>query len=253
MNTKAIIGVVAIIIIAAGVGIYYSKSSSTEIVKNNAMMQKEGSPMDQEKDTSAMMQKENDTIMKKDEGATMDGGDILMKVGSYESYDTSKIAMASTTHDVVLFFRASWCPTCIALDKDIKANLKNIPASLTILDVNYDNSTELKKKYEVTYQHTFVQVDSQGNLIKKWSCSPTLASLVAEVEEEDPLVVEAPPWTKLNILREEQSDQRNQQSRRAIPNQLLMLVKDDRHPKKLQHAVGAVELDDACGKPLERI
>ncbi len=116
-----------------------------------------------------------DAMMKKDDSA-------MMKVGSYESYDASKIEMASATHDVVLYFRASWCPTCAALDKDIRANLEAIPESLTILDVNYDNSTELKKKYGVTYQHTFVQVDAQGNLIKKWSGSPTLASLVAEVK-----------------------------------------------------------------------
>jgi hypothetical protein len=48
--------------------------------------------------------------------------------------------------------------------------------------VNYDNSTALKQKYAVTYQHTFVQVDKDGNLIKKWSGSPTLTALVAEVK-----------------------------------------------------------------------
>jgi hypothetical protein len=47
--------------------------------------------------------------------------------------------------------------------------------------VDYDNSDELKKKYGVTYQHTLVQVDKDGNLIKKWSGSPTLTSLVKEV------------------------------------------------------------------------
>ena len=75
-----------------------------------------------------------------------------------------------------------WCPTCISVDKDIKANLSKIPSGLSILDVNYDNSTALKQKYGVTYQHTFVQVDKDGNLIKKWSGSPTLTALVAEVK-----------------------------------------------------------------------
>jgi thiol-disulfide isomerase/thioredoxin len=90
--------------------------------------------------------------------------------------------LATATHDVVLFFRAGWCPTCRAVDSDIKANLSKIPSSLAILDVNYDNSSALKQKYGVTYQHTFVQVDKDGNLIKKWSGSPTLAALVAEVK-----------------------------------------------------------------------
>ena len=105
----------------------------------------------------------------------------VISVGSYEAYSKEKIAKA-TSGDVVLFFRASWCPSCRGVDADIKANLGKIPGDLTILDVNYDDSTELKKKYGVTYQHTFVQVDANGNLIKKWSGSPTLQSLVLEIK-----------------------------------------------------------------------
>jgi thiol-disulfide isomerase/thioredoxin len=106
----------------------------------------------------------------------------MMKAGSYEPYSPDKVLLASATHDVVLFFRAGWCPTCRAVDADIKNNLSKIPSDLTILDVNYDNSTALKQMYAVTYQHTFVQVDKDGKLIKKWSGSPTLATLVAEVK-----------------------------------------------------------------------
>ena len=156
MNQKLIIGVIAIIIVV-GVGIYSSKNSKTEMIEKEAMM-------------------------KKDTGIMTSKTDVMIKAGSYEEYSSEKIVMASVTHDVVLFFRASWCPTCKAVDADIKAHLKEIPESLTILDVNYDNSTEMKKKYGVTYQHTFVQVDAQGNLVKKWSGSPTLASLISEVK-----------------------------------------------------------------------
>ena len=168
MSKKLIIGIVAIIIVAAGVGIYSSNNSKTEMMEKEAMMQKEKEAMVAKENSAMEQQKEKDTAM--------------MKAGSYEEYSSEKIRVASATHDVVLFFRASWCPTCKAVDADIKAHLKEIPASLTILDVNYDNSTDLKKKYGVTYQHTFVQVDTQGNLIKKWSGSPTLASLVSEVK-----------------------------------------------------------------------
>jgi thiol-disulfide isomerase/thioredoxin len=112
----------------------------------------------------------------------MDKGDTMMKAGVYEAYAPEKVMLASATHDVVLFFKASWCPSCRAVDGDIKTNLSKIPGSLAILDVNYDNSTALKQKYGVTYQHTFVQVDKDGNLIKKWSGSGTLSALVAEVK-----------------------------------------------------------------------
>lgn len=49
------------------------------------------------------------------------------------------------------------------------------------MKVNYDNSKELKTKYGVTYQHTLVQVDKDGKLLKKWAGSPTLSDLVSEI------------------------------------------------------------------------
>ncbi len=103
-------------------------------------------------------------------------------VGSYEIYSPEKIAQKSTTSRVVLFFNAIWCPTCRALNTDIKINAKNISGDITILSVDYDTYKDLKKKYGVTYQHTFVQVDADGNMIKKWSGSSTLAKLVQEVQ-----------------------------------------------------------------------
>jgi thioredoxin 1 len=150
-NTGIIGGIVVLVVLAVGVGIYSSKSDSS------------------------MIKKEDNAI--KDKGETM-----ATRAGSYESYRPEKIAMASSTHAVVLFFRASWCPTCIALDKDITSHLKDIPSNLTILDVDYDTSVSLKQKYGVTIQHTLVEVDAKGNLIKKWLGSPTLATLVSEVK-----------------------------------------------------------------------
>ena len=182
-NTGIIIGVVAIVVIVGGV--YASMKS-----KDDAMMvkeQMEKKTMEEKKmiEEKAMMEKkameDKDAMMKKEDPSMMKK-DAMLKAGSYEAYSPDKVAMASSLHHVVLFFRAGWCPTCRAVDADIKANLAKIPSSLTILDVNYDNSTALKQKYGVTYQHTFVQVDKDGNLIKKWSGSPTLSALVAEVK-----------------------------------------------------------------------
>jgi len=124
-------------------------------------------------------------VMVKQEGAVMEKkeeGVMMAKAGSYEAYSPEKIALASSKGNVVLNFSAAWCPTCRALEANINANLANIPSNLTILKVDYDNSTDLKKKYGVTYQHTLVQVDKDGNLIKKWMGSPTLAAFVAEVK-----------------------------------------------------------------------
>jgi thiol-disulfide isomerase/thioredoxin len=119
-----------------------------------------------------------ETMMKED---SMKADAMMAKAGSYIPYDSAKLAMAKTGH-VVLFFRAAWCPTCRNVDNDIKSHLEDIPSNLTILDVNYDEAKELRVKYGVTYQHTFVQVDANGMMIKKWSGSPTLAALVSEVK-----------------------------------------------------------------------
>lgn len=145
-----------------------------EMMKTDEVsMEKDGVTME-EKNT------EDDAMMKKEDGAMMEG-ESMMKKGSYEAYSSDKLALAEKG-DVVLFFRASWCPTCKVVDTDIRANISAIPAGLTILEVDYDNSASLKQKYGVTYQHTFVQVDSKGNLIKKWSGSNSLAALVAQVQ-----------------------------------------------------------------------
>ncbi|MCB9807296.1 thioredoxin family protein [Candidatus Peribacteria bacterium] len=69
---------------------------------------------------------------------------------------------------MVLFFHANWCPTCIAINKDIDSNIGTLPKDITILKVNYDDAQDLKTLYSITEQHTFAQVDNTGKLIKKW-------------------------------------------------------------------------------------
>jgi thioredoxin 1 len=101
--------------------------------------------------------------------------------GIYLPYTSTAVAQAKG--QVVLFFHANWCPTCIAVNKDIETNLKNIPTDLTILKTGYDDEKELKELYGVTAQHTFVQVDNTGKLIKKWRWGVTLAEVVSQVQK----------------------------------------------------------------------
>ncbi len=104
------------------------------------------------------------------------------QIGSYEIYAPEKITEKAKTGKVVLFFHASWCPSCQIVDKDIRANLAAIPSGVTILDVDYDTAQALRVKYKVTYQHTFVQVSPDGTQIKKWSGSPTLSAIIKEIQ-----------------------------------------------------------------------
>ena len=193
-NTGIIIGVIALVVIVGGV--YVSMNN-----KDDAMMVKEKTEQQAMEDTKmaedkAMMEKKameekeammkddavkTDSMMKKDETSMMDKAETMMKVGSYEAYSADKIARAETG-DVVLFFHASWCPSCRGLNSSIESNLKSIPEGVSILKADYDKETELKKKYGVTTQHTLVQVDKDGNIIKKWSGGGSLDNLLSQIQ-----------------------------------------------------------------------
>lgn len=133
---------------------------------------------DASKKTEPAVVATKDTVKKESEAVVQK---TAQAVGSYEVYDAAKLAKAQEGK-VVLFFRATWCPSCKALDADIRSHMKDIPENVTILDVDYDKYTDLKKKYGITMQHTLVQVDAQGNQLQKWSASPTLADMMGHLQ-----------------------------------------------------------------------
>lgn len=75
----------------------------------------------------------------------------------------------------VLFFYANWCSTCRPADASFQTNSDQIPEDVTVIRVNYnDTDTDaaeraLAARYNITYQHTFVQIDAQGNAIHTWN------------------------------------------------------------------------------------
>jgi len=101
--------------------------------------------------------------------------------GLYLDYDESLLTRAKDGN-VVLFFHANWCSSCKALDSGLKNDLENFPEDLTILKLNYDKESELKKKYGVVIQHTLVQVDSEGNEITKWTGGNDLESVLRRLK-----------------------------------------------------------------------
>jgi thiol-disulfide isomerase/thioredoxin len=181
------IWVVVAVVIVGGLGVLIMQSNSQEKAMMEQKMMEEKMMMEEKErmEGEAMMKggeaMEGEAMMEQ-EGAMMEAdGDAMMSKGSYELYDASKLAMAKDGK-VVLFFKASWCPTCRAIDADIKANLGAIPGGVTILEVDYDKSSDLKQKYGVTMQHTLVQVDASGNLIAKWSGGNTLAAVTEKIK-----------------------------------------------------------------------
>jgi thiol-disulfide isomerase/thioredoxin len=84
----------------------------------------------------------------------------------YQNLEQAKMIAAEA--QTVLFFYASWCPTCRSAREEFnkrQSEFKNI----NIILVDYDNSKDLQKKYGVTYQHTFVQIDENGESLAKWN------------------------------------------------------------------------------------
>lgn len=85
--------------------------------------------------------------------------------GNYVSYEQGS-GMIDSDKVTVLDFYASRCPSCRAAHKNIVAESDQLPKNLQILNVDYDTNKDLRDKYWVTSQHTFVLVDRNGNKIK---------------------------------------------------------------------------------------
>ncbi len=168
-NNLIITAIVAGLIIVSGAFALYGYSNSIEEKKKT-----ETSLVLNKNDDSKMMQ---ETAMSKDSPkdamsvAMENSGDKMSEPvvtsGTYQNYDQSLLSNAKDGKKVVIFFNASWCSTCQAAVKDINSNLSKIDPKLILLSADYDKETSLKQKYGVTFQHTFVEVDENGNLIKK--------------------------------------------------------------------------------------
>lgn len=102
-----------------------------------------------------------------------------MMAGAYldqAAYESQMDKRAGTK--VVYFFHAPWCPDCRGTDAALLES--GVPEGLTVVKVDYDTATELRQKYGVTQQHTFVQVGSDGGELAKWSGSADGAAILAK-------------------------------------------------------------------------
>jgi thioredoxin 1 len=98
--------------------------------------------------------------------------------GSYISltdYESDPSKYADTKK--VYFFHASWCPICQSIHKEIEADRSKIPAGVTFIKTDFDSATDLRQKYGVTTQYTFVQVDESDNEVGQWSATSLDAAL----------------------------------------------------------------------------
>ena len=133
--------------------------------KDETMMPKVETSMEP---INAMMQKD-DRVLENDQMI-----DDKMASSRYVQYSKSELDSASNNRRI-LFFYASWCPTCKPADTNFTQNESKIPEDVTLIRVNYNDpetdqeEKELAKQYGITYQHTFVQIDSTGKEVTKWN------------------------------------------------------------------------------------
>lgn len=122
-----------------------------------------------------------DEKMMGDEDVMMDKGEKAMEKDGMMAGDSRYVEYSKPMLDQaangrrVLYFYANWCPICRPADVNFKENASKIPEDVTVIRVNYNDTDtdqeekDLAKKYGITYQHTFVQIDEQGNEVAKWN------------------------------------------------------------------------------------
>jgi len=175
------IGILGGVILIAGVGYFAFTQGKTETVCADEICKIDpaAEQVVSNEAESSLIQEENIGTVEPTEKTSESEASETMS-GSFETYSAEIVAEAEG--DIIIFFHATWCPSCRALINDIESNMSAIPAGTTILKADYDTETELKKKYGVTTQHTLVQIDKDGTLIKKWSGGSKLANLLSEIQ-----------------------------------------------------------------------
>ncbi len=103
------------------------------------------------------------TSPQSDQSTTPDQGEAtqVASTGSYVEY--SDDALASAEGKKVLFFHAPWCPQCRSVEAGIES--EGVPEGFTILKVDYDSNQDLRAKYGVRLQTTFVQLDENNEKV----------------------------------------------------------------------------------------
>jgi len=103
--------------------------------------------------------------------AGAEGGSMMMagpasRILPFTDLSTARLLAAQGP--TVLFFQASWCPTCRAAMRDLEAGAGRL-GGVVVLVVDYDRAVDLKKRYGVSSQHTWVRIDASGRKLDTWS------------------------------------------------------------------------------------
>lgn len=89
--------------------------------------------------------------------AALVGSAALAHALDIKPYSADALATAEKAgQPVALHFRADWCPTCRAQDKALQSLKTEKGLDITVLSVNYDTEKDLKRRFKINTQSTFV-------------------------------------------------------------------------------------------------
>jgi thioredoxin-related protein len=153
MKNKPVVLVVALVAVS-GLFIVFSKQDSQDRSGVDST-----SSANQPVATNQQIENVNEQEQSQSEQASRQNG-----LG-YIEFSEQKLADSSDSSRV-LFFHAPWCSVCNFYEGQIEE--QGVPKDVTILKIDYDSEDELKEKYNVTTQSTFVLLDSEGNIENTW-------------------------------------------------------------------------------------
>ena len=163
MNKSTMIAIVAGVVLVIGGGLFFANQQS---------QQTEEAKMAQEKAAMVTLTPEQEAMERKKAMTDKNAS------SRYVEYTRDALDQAADRRRV-LYFYASWCPICRPADADFKKNSSKIPEDTVVIRVNYNDpdtdqeEKDLAKKYGISYQHTFVQVDSAGKELARWNGGQT--------------------------------------------------------------------------------
>jgi thiol-disulfide isomerase/thioredoxin len=86
---------------------------------------------------------------------------------TYVEYSQNIYSRFLSESPMILFFHAPWCPLCRKSDEVLLEIFDELKGGVIWVKVDYDTETELRKKYAVTYQDTFVIINAKGEVVSK--------------------------------------------------------------------------------------
>lgn len=119
--------------------------------------------------------------MADDDGGKNDGamGDDATEKGVYVTGIIDAQLQDGATK--VLFFHAGWCPYCKAHDQALQGWYAAGNVALSTHKIDFDSSLELRGRYGVVQQDTFVLVDGSGTKLQELTGFPSNASIQAMI------------------------------------------------------------------------